>query len=71
MSMMQYPHQQNRTELRFGILRKDRVTEGIVNQGISLQTTFGTLCALEYLQAEGVSPTVSKRVLSDANQRRT
>ncbi|MCU6435213.1 hypothetical protein LPB67_15660 [Undibacterium sp. Jales W-56] len=70
MLITQYPRQENGTEVRFDILRQDRITEGIVNKGISIQSTFGTLCALEYLQAEGVSPIVSKRVLSDANQRR-
>jgi hypothetical protein len=50
--------------------RRDVVTERAVNRGISLQYSVGTLCAMEYLRAEGVPRSVAQRVLSEPNQRR-
>jgi hypothetical protein len=52
------------------VQRHDVLTEQAVERGISLQYSVGTLCALEYLRAEGVSHSVAQRVLSEPAQRR-
>lgn len=58
------------TESPGSVQRHDLATEKTVERGISLQYSVGTVCALEFLQAEGVSHTVAQRVLSEPARRR-
>jgi len=53
------------------VQRHDQATEKTVERGIFLQHSVGTLCALEFLKAEGVNYTVAQRVLSDPARRRS
>ncbi|MDY7537362.1 hypothetical protein QN372_19445 [Undibacterium sp. RTI2.1] len=50
--------------------RRDFITEKTVDSGISLQSSLGTLCAIEYMKSEGVPGSVTQRVLSQPAQRR-
>lgn len=52
------------------VQRRDVLTERAVDRGISLQYSVGTLCAMEYMRAEGVPRSVAQRVLSEPAQRR-
>ncbi|MDC8756390.1 hypothetical protein [Janthinobacterium fluminis] len=54
-------------------LYQQRVNEEghhIVNQGISVQSTFNTMCAIEYLKSRNVAPQVIERVLLHPELRR-
>ncbi|HTD03808.1 hypothetical protein [Undibacterium sp.] len=59
------------TESPGSVQRHDMATEKAVERGILLQSSVGTLCALEFLQAEGVSHIVAQRVLSEPTRRRS
>ncbi|MES2073441.1 MAG: hypothetical protein V4488_24015 [Pseudomonadota bacterium] len=52
------------------VQRHDLVTANTVERGISLQYSVGTLCALEFLRAEGIDHGIAQRVLSEPTQRR-
>ncbi|MFZ6645037.1 hypothetical protein ACO0LO_04930 [Undibacterium sp. TJN25] len=53
------------------VQRHDLAMEQTVERGISLQYSVGTLCALEFLQAEGVNQAVAQRVLAEPTRRRS
>lgn len=42
----------------------------IVDQAIAVQTTFSTLCAIEYLKSNNIRPDVIERVLLHPDLRR-
>jgi hypothetical protein len=50
--------------------RVDKRSNEIVNQGISVQSHFNTVCAVEYLKSHNVDPDVIERVLLYPEQRR-
>lgn len=50
--------------------RVDKRSNEIVNQGISVQSHFSTICAVEYLKSHNVDPGVIERVLLYPDQRR-
>ncbi|WP_295994609.1 hypothetical protein [Rugamonas sp.] len=50
--------------------RVDLGISAIVDRGISVQASFSTLCAIEYLKSHNVSSGVIERVLLHPEQRR-
>lgn len=50
--------------------RTDSQASAVVDQGIVVQESFNTVCAVEYLKSNNVSPDVIARVLSHPEQRR-
>lgn len=50
--------------------RVDDHSHVVVNQGIAVQTSFNTVCAVEYLKSHNVDPSVIARVLLHPEQRR-
>ncbi|HAT31818.1 MAG TPA: hypothetical protein DCW29_13470 [Janthinobacterium sp.] len=50
--------------------RVDQEAHHIVNQGISVQSSFNTVCAIEYLKSHNVDAQVIERVLLHPELRR-
>ncbi|MES2257569.1 MAG: hypothetical protein V4724_03570 [Pseudomonadota bacterium] len=50
--------------------RRDERCCEIINKGISVQSCFSTLCAIEYLKSNNVHPEIIERVLLNPDQRR-
>ncbi len=50
--------------------RVDQAGHDIVNQGIFVQSSFNTMCAIEYLKSHNVDPKVIERVLLHPELRR-
>jgi hypothetical protein len=50
--------------------RHDEECSGVVDRGILVQTSFNTVCAIEYLKSHNVDPQVIERVLLHPDQRR-
>jgi hypothetical protein len=44
--------------------------DAVVERGISVQASFNTVCAIEYLKSHNVDPEVIERVLLHPEQRR-
>lgn len=51
-------------------LRHDEACSAIVERGILVQTSFNTICAIEYMKSHNVDPQVIERVLLNPGQRR-
>ncbi|MYM34672.1 hypothetical protein GTP38_10010 [Duganella sp. FT94W] len=51
--------------------RHDAASSEIVERGIMVQSSFNTVCAIEYLKSHNVKPQVIERVLLHPDQRRT
>lgn len=51
-------------------LRHDEACNAIVERGILVQTSFNTICAIEYMKSHNVDPQVIERVLLNPGQRR-
>ncbi len=51
-------------------LRHDEACSAVVERGIVVQTSFNTICAIEYMKSHNVKPTVIERVLLHPEQRR-
>ena len=50
--------------------RSDSHSSAIVERGIIVQSTFNTVCAIEYLRSHNVQPQIIERVLLHPEQRR-
>lgn len=50
--------------------RLDEVRRNVVNQGIQVQSSFNTVCAIEYLKSHNVDARIIERVLLHPEQRR-
>jgi hypothetical protein len=50
--------------------RLDTACQTVVNQAIAVQSSFNTICAIEYLKSHDVDPAVIERVLLHPEQRR-
>jgi hypothetical protein len=50
--------------------RADEVCCAVVDRGISVQTSFSTICAIEYMKSHNVDPEVIERVLLHPELRR-
>lgn len=50
--------------------RHDTASSAVVERGISVQSSFNTVCAIEYLKSHNVHPKVIERVLLHPEQRR-
>lgn len=50
--------------------RHDEASSAAVERGISVQSSFNTVCAIEYLKSHNVNPQVIERVLLHPEQRR-
>lgn len=50
--------------------RHDEASSAVVERGITVQTSFNTMCAIEYLKSHNVQPSVIERVLLHPDQRR-
>jgi len=50
--------------------RQNAACSAIVNRGIQVQSSFNTVCAIEYLKSHNVDPQVIERVLLHPDQRR-
>lgn len=50
--------------------RSDSHSSAVVERGIIVQSTFNTLCAIEYLRSHNVQPQIIERVLLHPQQRR-
>ena len=46
----------------------DELTQDYINIGLGLQQSYGTSCAIEYLQGKGGPNKITERVLLRANQ---
>lgn len=50
--------------------RQDQASSAVVEKGIVVQTSFNTVCAIEYMKSHNVNPRVIERVLLHPDQRR-
>ena len=50
--------------------RHDEQSSTVVDRGIMVQSSFNTVCAIEYLKSHNVDPQVIERVLLHPEQRR-
>ena len=50
--------------------RHDAHRRDIVNHGLAMQQGANTMCAVEYLKAQGIAPAVIQRVLLEPQRRR-
>ena len=50
--------------------RSDEHCSQVVDRGIMVQSSFNTVCAIEYLKSHNVDPQVIERVLLHPDQRR-
>jgi len=50
--------------------RVDAARTEIVDRGIEVQSSFSTLCAVEYLKSHNIAPHIIQRVLLQPEQRR-
>lgn len=50
--------------------RRDEESSAAVDRGILVQTSFNTVCAIEYMKSHNVAPQVIERVLLHPDQRR-
>lgn len=50
--------------------RKDEASSAVVEKGLIVQTSFNTVCAIEYMKSHNVKPQVIERVLLHPEQRR-
>lgn len=50
--------------------RRDEECSAVVERGITVQDSFNTVCAIEYLKSHNVHPKVIERVLLHPDQRR-
>lgn len=50
--------------------RLDEARRNVVNQGIQVQSSFNTVCAIEYLKSHNVDARIIERVLLHPEQRR-
>ncbi|MEC5160546.1 hypothetical protein ACFDR9_002313 [Janthinobacterium sp. CG_23.3] len=50
--------------------RVDQEAHNVVNQGIAVQASFNTVCAIEYMKSHNVDANVIERVLLHPEQRR-
>ncbi|WP_229260047.1 hypothetical protein [Duganella aquatilis] len=50
--------------------RHNEEWSAVVNRGILVQSSFNTVCAIEYLKSHNVDPKVIERVLLHPDQRR-
>ncbi|WP_343729684.1 hypothetical protein [Duganella sp.] len=50
--------------------RHDEHSSAIVERGLTVQSSFNTVCAIEYLKSHNVHPKVIERVLLHPDQRR-
>ena len=50
--------------------RRDKRISAVVDRGISVQSSFNTICAIEYMKSHNVAPQVIERVLLHPEQRR-
>jgi hypothetical protein len=51
--------------------RHDEACSAVVDRGILVQSSFNTVCAIEYMKSHNVDPQVIERVLLHPDQRRT
>lgn len=50
--------------------RRNEEWSTVVNRGILVQSSFNTVCAIEYMKSHNVDPRVIERVLLHPDQRR-
>ncbi|HWW70629.1 MAG TPA: hypothetical protein VN089_11860 [Duganella sp.] len=50
--------------------RHDEQCSAVVDRGIVVQSSFNTICAIEYMKSHNVAPEVIERVLLNPQQRR-
>lgn len=50
--------------------RSDERISAVVDRGISVQSSFNTICAIEYMKSHNVAPQVIERVLLHPELRR-
>ena len=50
--------------------RHNEECSAVVNRGILVQTSFNTICAIEYMQSHNIDPQIIERVLLHPEQRR-
>lgn len=50
--------------------RQDQESSAVVERGITVQSSFNTVCAIEYMKSHNVDPKVIERVLLHPEQRR-
>jgi len=46
----------------------DQITANHIEMGLSLQQTYGTTCAIEYMQGKGVPNNITQQVLIRSHQ---
>nr|WP_315217461.1 hypothetical protein [uncultured Duganella sp.] len=54
----------------FNQQRQDEKSSAAVERGITVQASFNTICAIEYMKSHNVAPQVIERVLLNPEQRR-
>ena len=51
--------------------RRDVRIRAVVERGITVQSSFNTICAIEYMKSHNVAPQIIERVLLHPEQRRS
>ena len=51
--------------------RQDERISSVVERGITVQSSFNTICAIEYMKSHNVDPQIIERVLLHPDQRRS
>ena len=69
MNAMLAPRLESVPQTDFRQQRHDEQSSAVVDRGISVQSSFNTICAIEYMKSHNVSPQVIERVLLHPEQR--
>lgn len=70
MNALLSPHLESVSKADFNQQRRDEQSSAVVDRGIIVQSSFNTICAIEYMKSHNVAPQVIERVLLHPEQRR-
>jgi len=70
MNALLSPHLESVPRADLNQQRQDEQSSAIVERGITVQASFNTICAIEYMKSHNVAPEVIERVLLRPEQRR-
>nr|WP_315393550.1 hypothetical protein [uncultured Duganella sp.] len=70
MNALLAPRAENAPASRLDQQRHDEQSSAVVDRGLIVQSSFNTICAIEYMKSHNVDPQVIERVLLHPEQRR-
>lgn len=70
MNALLSPRLESLSKADFNQQRRDEQSSSVVERGIIVQSSFNTICAIEYMKSHNVAPQVIERVLLHPEQRR-